>query len=134
MRYPMSDYGRTNERPNDSKNSFFLILLPSRAFHLPRVHHAHHARRVTLYHKTNRFWCLLTCKTKQSRLLPGLDPLLFRAFVVSVLEKLHAKHVLPGFADRSSEEREIDALTTDITRVRIAYPSFQFRVRLPFSF
>lgn len=39
-----------------------------------------------------------------------------------MLEKLHAKHVLPGFADRSSEEREIDALTTDITRVRTAYP------------
>lgn len=70
----MSDYGRTTRRLD---KFFFLILLPSRAFHLPRVHHAHHARRVTLYHKTNRFWCLLTCKTTQSRLLPGLDPLLF---------------------------------------------------------
>lgn len=35
---------------------------------------------------------------------------------VAALDKLHAKHVLPGFSDRSMEEREIDALTTDITR------------------
>jgi hypothetical protein len=36
---------------------------------------------------------------------------------VSALEKLHAKHALPGFADRTAEEREIEAATTDITRV-----------------
>ncbi|EKM80967.1 hypothetical protein AGABI1DRAFT_112672 [Agaricus bisporus var. burnettii JB137-S8] len=35
---------------------------------------------------------------------------------VAALDKLHAKHVLPGFSDRSQEEREIEALTTDITR------------------
>ncbi|KIO30749.1 hypothetical protein M407DRAFT_222991, partial [Tulasnella calospora MUT 4182] len=35
---------------------------------------------------------------------------------VAQLDKLHAKHVLPGFADRSAEEREIETLTTDITR------------------
>ncbi|KAL5485236.1 TLG2 [Sanghuangporus weigelae] len=35
---------------------------------------------------------------------------------ISVLERLHAKHVLPGFADRSAEEREIEVVTTDITR------------------
>ncbi|KAG8905897.1 hypothetical protein FRB99_008038 [Tulasnella sp. 403] len=35
---------------------------------------------------------------------------------VSTLDKLHAKHVLPGFADRTAEEREIESLTTDITR------------------
>lgn len=33
------------------------------------------------------------------------------------LDKLHAKHVLPGFKDRSAEEREIDSLANDITRV-----------------
>ncbi|KAG1737641.1 t-SNARE [Suillus lakei] len=32
------------------------------------------------------------------------------------LEKLHAKHVLPGFADRTAEEREIEAATTEITK------------------
>jgi syntaxin 16 len=37
---------------------------------------------------------------------------------VTALEKLHAKHVLPGFTDRSLEEREIEAITTDITKVR----------------
>ncbi|KAF7361877.1 Syntaxin-like t-snare protein tlg2 [Mycena venus] len=36
--------------------------------------------------------------------------------LVTALEKLHAKHVLPGFTDRSSEEREIEAITTDITK------------------
>lgn len=36
---------------------------------------------------------------------------------VSALEKLHAKHVLPGFADRTAEEKEIEAATIDITRV-----------------
>ncbi|KAF8658298.1 hypothetical protein AX16_002068 [Volvariella volvacea WC 439] len=35
---------------------------------------------------------------------------------IAALEKLHAKHVLPGFSDRSHEEREIEALTTEITR------------------
>ncbi|KAF8503069.1 t-SNARE [Gautieria morchelliformis] len=35
---------------------------------------------------------------------------------VIALDKLHAKHVLPGFADRSAEEREIGAMTSDITR------------------
>jgi hypothetical protein len=37
--------------------------------------------------------------------------------IVAALERLHAKHVLPGFADRSAEEREIEAVTTDITKV-----------------
>lgn len=37
--------------------------------------------------------------------------------VVERLDKLHAKHVLPGFKDRSAEEREIDALARDITNV-----------------
>jgi syntaxin 16 len=39
------------------------------------------------------------------------------SFPVTTLEKLHAKHVLPGFTDRSSEEREIEGITTDITKV-----------------
>ncbi|CAK5265746.1 unnamed protein product, partial [Mycena citricolor] len=35
---------------------------------------------------------------------------------IAALEKLHAKHVLPGFTDRSFEEHEIEAMTTDITK------------------
>ncbi|KAJ7072311.1 syntaxin-like t-SNARE protein TLG2 [Mycena amicta] len=35
---------------------------------------------------------------------------------ITALEKLHAKHVLPGFTDRSLEEREIENWTTDITK------------------
>jgi len=35
---------------------------------------------------------------------------------ITSLEKLHAKHVLPGFSDRTAEEREIEAVTTDITK------------------
>ncbi|TFY52361.1 hypothetical protein EVG20_g10583 [Dentipellis fragilis] len=35
---------------------------------------------------------------------------------IAALDKLHAKHVLPGFADRSLEEREIEAAATDITK------------------
>lgn len=34
---------------------------------------------------------------------------------LSSLEKLHAKRALPGFADRSAEEREIEAATANIT-------------------
>lgn len=37
---------------------------------------------------------------------------------VAALDKLHAKHVLPGFTDRTAEEREIERQTADITRVR----------------
>ncbi|PWN32575.1 t-SNARE [Meira miltonrushii] len=32
------------------------------------------------------------------------------------LDRLHAKHILPGFADRSGEEREIERETTEITK------------------
>ncbi|KAF9460701.1 t-SNARE [Collybia nuda] len=35
---------------------------------------------------------------------------------IIALDKLHAKHVLPGFSDRSLEEREIENITTTITR------------------
>ncbi|KAF9531654.1 t-SNARE [Crepidotus variabilis] len=35
---------------------------------------------------------------------------------IQTLDKLHAKHVLPGFADRSQEERDIESLTTGITK------------------
>ncbi|KAG8721644.1 hypothetical protein FRC08_011572 [Ceratobasidium sp. 394] len=35
---------------------------------------------------------------------------------IFALDKLHAKHVLPGFNDRSDEEREIEARTNQITR------------------
>ncbi|KAI1796398.1 t-SNARE [Ganoderma leucocontextum] len=35
---------------------------------------------------------------------------------IAALDKLHAKHVLPGFSDRTAEEREIEASTTDITK------------------
>ncbi|KAI0036883.1 t-SNARE [Vararia minispora EC-137] len=35
---------------------------------------------------------------------------------IATLDKLHAKHVLPGFTDRSAEEREIETATTDITK------------------
>ncbi|KAG2015647.1 t-SNARE [Coprinopsis cinerea AmutBmut pab1-1] len=37
---------------------------------------------------------------------------------IAALDKLHSKHILPGFSDRSQEEQEIEALTTDITKVR----------------
>ena len=39
------------------------------------------------------------------------------------LDKLHAKHLLPGFKDRTAEEREIEALATSITAVSLAPPS-----------
>lgn len=35
---------------------------------------------------------------------------------ITALDRLHAKHVLPGFSDRSAEEREIEAATTEITK------------------
>ncbi|CAD6572397.1 MAG: hypothetical protein CYPHOPRED_004824 [Cyphobasidiales sp. Tagirdzhanova-0007] len=35
---------------------------------------------------------------------------------LSQLDKLHSKHVLPSFSDKSSEEREIASLTSGITR------------------
>ncbi|GAA5996040.1 t-SNARE syntaxin TLG2 [Rhodotorula paludigena] len=34
---------------------------------------------------------------------------------IAQLDKLHAKHLLPGFKDRSAEEREIQSLATSIT-------------------
>lgn len=48
--------------------------------------------------------------------------LLNKAKTVASLEKLHAKHVLPGFADRTHEEQEIEQYTTDITKVRLSVP------------
>ncbi|WVW87090.1 hypothetical protein I302_109147 [Kwoniella bestiolae CBS 10118] len=46
-----------------------------------------------------------------------VDEILSRAKTkISSLDKLHAKHVLPGFTDRTAEEREIERQTADITR------------------
>lgn len=42
-------------------------------------------------------------------ILSGLQP------KIANLDRLHAKHVLPGFSDRTSEEREIEKETRDIT-------------------
>jgi syntaxin 16 len=39
----------------------------------------------------------------------------------SKLDKLHARHVLPGFDDKSEEEGEIERLTSQITSV-LPYP------------
>ena len=47
---------------------------------------------------------------------PSTDP--HASLAVAHLDKLHAKHLLPGFKDRSAEEREIQALATSITSVR----------------
>ena len=38
--------------------------------------------------------------------------------IVAALDKLHSKHLLPAFTDRTIEEREIHTLTTQITTVR----------------
>jgi syntaxin 16 len=35
------------------------------------------------------------------------------------LDKLHARHVLPGFDDKSEEEGEIERITSEITNVKI---------------
>ncbi|KAG9057546.1 hypothetical protein FS842_005758 [Serendipita sp. 407] len=47
---------------------------------------------------------------------------------ITTLDKLHTKHALPGFADRSAEERDIERMTTDITRVGVFCPLFFFCV------
>jgi syntaxin 16 len=53
--------------------------------------------------------------SNKSKLIP---PVTGRAdSLVAALDKLHAKHVLPGFTDRTAEEREIERQTQDITRV-----------------
>lgn len=36
---------------------------------------------------------------------------------VAQLDRLHAKHLLPGFVDRTKEEREIERLSGEITKV-----------------
>lgn len=47
-------------------------------------------------------------------LLQGIGPKMER------LERMHAKHLLPGFVDRRAEERAIETLTQEITKVRSA--------------
>lgn len=37
--------------------------------------------------------------------------------IVTKLEAMHRKHLLPGFDDRTSDEAAIDNLTTEITGV-----------------
>jgi len=39
------------------------------------------------------------------------------------LDKLHARHVLPGFDDKSEEEGEIERLTSEITKVQPRFAS-----------
>lgn len=52
--------------------------------------------------------CILRMRTKLYR---------DRTNIVATLDKLHTRHALPGFADRTAEEKEIEKLTTDITKV-----------------
>ena len=40
------------------------------------------------------------------------------------LDRLHARHVLPGFDDKSEEEGEIERLTNEITKVSILSKSY----------
>lgn len=44
------------------------------------------------------------------QILSDLEPKITR------LDRLHSKHLLPGFVDRSQEERDIESLTNEITR------------------
>lgn len=37
---------------------------------------------------------------------------------ITQLDRLHAKHLLPGFVDRTKEERDIEKLSGEITKVR----------------
>ncbi|PPR07385.1 hypothetical protein CVT26_013701 [Gymnopilus dilepis] len=53
--------------------------------------------------------CRLDCSDQVEHLLVSTEA------NIAALDKLHAKHVLPGFSDRSQEEREIEALTNQIT-------------------
>jgi hypothetical protein len=57
----------------------------------------------------------------RTKLYPG------RTNIVATLDKLHARHALPGFADRTAEEKEIEKLTTDITKVRFVVRRFSAR-------
>ena len=48
---------------------------------------------------------------------------------VNALDKLHARHALPGFTDRTAEEQEIEAITAEITSVN---PTLSFsRLTVP---
>lgn len=38
---------------------------------------------------------------------------------IITLDRLHSKHILPGFTDRTKEEREIEAMTREITSVSL---------------
>ncbi|EIM81249.1 t-SNARE, partial [Stereum hirsutum FP-91666 SS1] len=62
------------------------------------------------------------------------DILLSTQAKIAALDKLHAKHVLPGFTDRSSEEREIEAATTDITKDFRQCQSLIQRIAPPHAF
>ncbi|PPQ98614.1 hypothetical protein CVT24_003947 [Panaeolus cyanescens] len=54
---------------------------------------------------------------------------------IAILDKLHAKHVLPGFSDRSQEERDIENLTTQITKdFRTCHSLIQKLASPPHSF
>ncbi|GJJ06106.1 hypothetical protein Clacol_000295 [Clathrus columnatus] len=54
-------------------------------------------------------WSRVDISEQVEQILTTLHP------KISTLDKLHAKHVLPGFTDRSAEEREIQSITNDIT-------------------
>lgn len=63
---------------------------------------------------------VLAIKPKSASCFPreaGRGHVLTAPRSVVQLDKLHAKHLLPGFKDRTAEEREIEALATSITAV-----------------
>lgn len=83
--------------------------------HLPTRFISSHLIGLILPTKSEKSW---PASTPNVRLFFVLQPApIITPMQVSALEKLHAKRALPGFADRSAEEREIELATANITNV-----------------
>lgn len=97
--------------------SIFIFLLNGFGSQPSHLHSTHISfAGSTIQSKSKIFSLIPRLKVRNNRHMA--QSALNIGFLVTALDKLHSKHVLPGFSDRSLEEREIEALTTDITRVR----------------
>ena len=68
--------------------------------------------------------------SSDGRFLARLNEVIDNVVVVQ-LDKLTAKHVLPGFTDRSFEERQIEELTAEVTQVRfLAHMNYKIDLTL----
>ncbi|KAL4080372.1 t-SNARE [Scleroderma yunnanense] len=107
-RTPSTRFSRPYDEPDQSadENEHLITRHLTLDLHLP-------PKWVDLAEQVGEI--LASVHSKRTCHLPFVSSITSQVMQVGALEKLHTKRALPGFTDRSAEEREIEAATANIT-------------------